>query len=141
MYWLFKDPVVIMKKSCPDCLRIQLTVAWLNLTMPNQTVKNGLKAKKIKLPKINFFSRKTTNKIFMYILAHFILQNFTKILKSQSKVTRIWPKMAYLSWTNFFWYKPLNNGNNESNDIITFIYLLTLFIVQNFKKSLQQIQS
>ena len=24
--------------------------------------------------------------------------------------------MAYLSWTKFFWYKPLNNGNNESND-------------------------
>ena len=43
--------------------------------MPNQTVKNGVKAKKIK-----FFSRKTTNKIFMYLLVPFILQNFTKIL-------------------------------------------------------------
>ena len=28
-------------------------MAWLNLTMPNQTVKNGLKAKKIKLPQMN----------------------------------------------------------------------------------------
>ena len=30
-------------------------MAWLNLTMPNQTVKNGLKAISIKLPQINFF--------------------------------------------------------------------------------------
>ena len=37
--------------------------------MPNQTVKNGLKAKKIKLPQMNFFSRKSTNEIFMYLLA------------------------------------------------------------------------
>ena len=44
--------------------------------MSNQTVKNGLKAKKIKLPQKNFFSWKTTNKILMYLLAPFILQNF-----------------------------------------------------------------
>ena len=30
----------------------------LNLTMPNQTVKNGLKPKKIKLPQMNFFIKK-----------------------------------------------------------------------------------
>ena len=41
--------------------------------MPNQTVKNDLKAKKIKLPQMNF-SRKTTNNFFMYLLAPFILQ-------------------------------------------------------------------
>ena len=59
-----------------SCFRIQLTVAWLNLTMPNQTVKNGLKAKKINL---NWsFSRKTTNRTFMYLLAPFTLQNFEK---------------------------------------------------------------
>ena len=33
-------------------------MAWLNLTMPNQTVKNGLKTKKIKLPQMNFFLKK-----------------------------------------------------------------------------------
>ena len=33
-------------------------MAWLNLTMPNQTVKNGLKAKKIKLLQMNFFLEK-----------------------------------------------------------------------------------
>ena len=68
-------PVVIMKKLCPDFLRIQSTVAWLNLTMPNETVKNDLKAKKIKLHQM-FFSQKTTKKNFMYLLAPFILQNF-----------------------------------------------------------------
>ena len=40
MSWLFKDPV-----------------AWLNLTIPNQIVKNGLKAKKMKSPQIIFFSK------------------------------------------------------------------------------------
>ena len=35
---LFNNPVVIMKEIM-YCLRIQLTVTWLNLTMPNQTVK------------------------------------------------------------------------------------------------------
>ena len=44
--------------------------------MPNQTVKNGLKAKKIKFPQMIFFSQKTTNKIFIYLLAPVILQNF-----------------------------------------------------------------
>ena len=42
----------------------------------------------------------------MYLLAPFILQNFNKF-------SELWgcaifgPKMAHLSWTNFFWYKPL----------------------------------
>ena len=50
-------------------------MAWLNLTMPNQTAKNVLKAKKIEFPQM-IFSPKTTNKISMYLLAPFILQNF-----------------------------------------------------------------
>ena len=41
--------------------------------MPNQTVKNGLKTKKIKFPQMNF-GQKTANK--MYLLTLFILQNF-----------------------------------------------------------------
>ena len=51
---MFKDPVVIMKEIMPWLLRIQLAVTRLNLTMPNQTVKNSLKAKKIELPQMNF---------------------------------------------------------------------------------------
>ena len=41
------------------------------------------------------------------------------------------PKMAYLSWTIFL----------VQTIIITFIYLLALFIVQNLKKFSQRIQS
>ena len=47
-----------MKEICPDCLRMQLTVAELNFPMPNETVKNGLKTKKVKLPQMNFFLQK-----------------------------------------------------------------------------------
>ena len=54
--------------------------------MPNQTVKNGLKAKKTKLLQMNFLSQKTTNKIFMYLLAPFILQNFKKILRADPEL-------------------------------------------------------
>ena len=33
-----------------------------------------------------FFSQKTTNKIFMYLLAPFILQNFKKILRADPEL-------------------------------------------------------
>ena len=56
-------------------------MAWLNFTMPNQTVKDGLQAKKIKLPQMNFFPQKTTNKIFMYLLSLSFCKIFKKILR------------------------------------------------------------
>ena len=54
-------------------------MVWLNFTMPNQTVKwpKGLKYQNA--PN-KFFSQKTTNNIFMCLLAPSILQNFLKIL-------------------------------------------------------------
>ena len=70
----------------------------------------------------------------MYLLAPLILQNFKKILRTDPE---LWgcaifrPKTALLSWTNFL----------VQTIIITFIYLLDLFIVPNFKKFLQRIQS
>ena len=113
MSWLFKDPVVIMKKIMPWLLRIQLTVAWLNLIMLNQTVKNSLKAKKIKLPQmIVFCSRKTTNEIFMYLSAPFILQNFyQKNLRVDSELWGCAPflgrKQPICPEQNIFWCKTL----------------------------------
>ena len=66
-------------------------MAWLNLTMPNQTVKNDLKAKKTKLPQIFF------------LLAPFVLQNFKKILAADPELCAIFgPKMTHLQWTIFF---------------------------------------
>ena len=105
-------------------------MAWLNLTMANQTVKNGLKAKKIKLPQTNFFSRKTTNKISMYLLAPFILQNFKKILE---------PIQNYedVPFSSSKWLFVLNKYFLVQTILITFIYLLALLIVQNLKKFLQ----
>ena len=59
MSWMLKDPVVIMKEIMAWLFKDPiLTVARLNFTMPNQTVKNSLKAKKINLPRINFFLEK-----------------------------------------------------------------------------------
>ena len=84
-------------------------MACCNLTMPNQLVKSGLKAKKIKLPQTNF-SRKIASKISLHLLAPFILQNFKKILGAHPEFREcaiFGPKMIHLSWTKFFWYKPL----------------------------------
>ena len=88
-------------------------MAWLNLNMPNQTVINGLKAKKIKLPQmIFFFSSYSWSRVMR--MCHFWNQNGPFVLNK-----------SFLVQTT----------------VITFIYLLTLFIVQNFEKILQQIQS
>ena len=80
--------------------------------MPNQTVKTGLKAQKIKMPQMIFFL-KISNTTSMYLLAqsrvmrmcHFRVQNDPFVLNK-----------IFLVQT-----------------IITFIYLLALFIVQNLK--------
>ena len=77
--------------------------------MPNQRVKNGLNAKKIKSSQIKFFLKK--QKIFMYLLAPFILQNFKIILWADPELSGcaiFSHKMTHLSWTIFFGiYKPL----------------------------------
>ena len=47
-----------------------------------------------------FFSQKTTNKIFMYLLAIFILQNFKKILRADPELqgcANFGTKMGHLS--------------------------------------------
>ena len=64
----------------------------------------------------------------MYLSAPFILQNFKKILRADPE---LWgcvvfePKMAHLSWTNFFLAQTV---------IIPFICPLAYFIVENLKK-------
>ena len=102
--------------------------------MPSQTVKNILKTKKINLPQMNFFLKKqTTNKIFMYPLALFILQNFEKILRANPELWDV--PFSCPKWSicpKQFLVLTI---------IITFIYLLALFTVQNLKKLLQHIQS
>ena len=68
----------------------------------------------------------------MYLWAPFILQNFKKILSADPELggcAIFGPKMAHLSWTNVFLVQTI---------IITFIYLLALFIAQNLEKFLQR---
>ena len=109
-------------------------MAWLNLTMPNQTVKNGLKAKKIKLPQMNFFLKNKQWNCHVHLLAPFIMQNLKKVLgliQSYENVPFLGPKWPICHGQIFL----------VQTIIITFIYLLALFIAQNLKKFLQRIQS
>ena len=106
-------------------------MAWLNLSMPNQTVKNGPKAKKINLNWI--FSWKITNKTFMYLLVLFTLQNFDK-----NYLGRVMRMCHFRDQNDPF---VMNIFFLVQTIIITFIYLLVLFIVKNLKKFLQRIQS
>ena len=109
-------------------------MAWLNLTMPNQTVKNGLKAKKIKLPQMNFFLEKQLIKFSCtYWPLSFckILKKFLEPIQSYEDVPFSSPKWAICP-EQFFLVQTI---------IITFIYLLALFTVQNLKKILQWIHS
>ena len=87
-------------------------MTWLNLNMSNQTLINGLKANKIKLLQMIFFNSYSWSRVMR--MCHFWTQNGPFVLNK-----------SFLVQTT----------------VITFIYLLTLFIVQNFKKILQQIQS
>ena len=112
-----------------SCLRIQLTVAWLNLTMPNQTVKNGLKAKKIKLPQMSFFIKKQLIIIFSCtywpLLFCKIFKKFFELIQSYDNVPCSGPKWSIcpeqkLFGTNHYYYFHLPIGP---------------FIVKNIKKS------
>ena len=70
-------------------------MAWLNLTMPNQTVKNGLKAKKIKLPQMNFFLQKQLIKFSCtYWPLSFCNIFFKKVTKAKVKLLVL---LKYLS--------------------------------------------
>ena len=109
-------------------------MTWPNLTMPNQTVKNGPKAKKIKLSQMNFFLEKQLLKLsctccplsFCKILKKFIgpIQSYEDVPFSGPK----WPvcnEQIFLG-TNHYYYFHLPVG---------------LFHCANFKKFLQWIQS
>ena len=105
---------------------------WLNLTMPNQTVKNGLKDKNIKSPQMNFFLKKQLIKFSCtYWPLSFckILKKFLGPIQSYKDVPFLGPKWPICYEQNLF----------VQTIFITFIYLLALFITQNLKKFFQQI--
>ena len=106
-------------------------MAWLNLTMPNQTVKNGLKAKKIKLLEIIFFLKK---QLIKFSCTYWPL-SFCKIFKKFLEPVQIYEDVPFSD------PKYPNLSQNNPNILVqiitvTFIYLLALLIGQNFKKIL-----
>ena len=84
---------------------------------------------------MNFFLEKqlfSQNKMFMYLLVPFILQNFKKTLWADSQdVPFLGLKWPFLT-NKFFLVQTI---------IITLIHLLALFIVQNLQHFLQRIQT
>ena len=125
--WLFKDPVVIIKEIMPWLLRIQLAVTRLNLTMPNQTVKNSLKAKKIELPQMNFVLVKQLMELSCTYELLLICKSFIKkILEliQNYDVRHFWEKKSWFVLNKFF------VGINHCS---YFHLPMALFIVQNLK--------
>ena len=110
MSCLFKDPVVILKEIISWLFQDSINSGLPQFDHAQSNSKKWPKGYKDQIAPNEFFSRKTTNKMFMYLLAPFILVNFKKILRPNPE---LWecaifrPKMAHLSWTHFFWYKPL----------------------------------
>ena len=97
MSWLFKDPIK--------------TVAWINFDHVQLNIKKW--PKNVKLPQMRFFSWKTTNKMFMYLLAPFTVQNQKKKEKknwsrSSYEDAPFWAKMTKLPQINFFFRKTIN---------------------------------
>ena len=97
-------------------------MACLNLTMPNQTGKNGLKAKKIKLPQTNFFLEK---QLIKFSCTYWPLSSFSKILRNFLGPIQSYEDVPFV----------MNKKFLVQSIIITLIYLLAIFVVQNLKNS------
>ena len=111
-------------------------MTWLNLTMPNQTVKNSLKAKKIELPQMNFVLKRQLTKISCtYQPLSFCIIFIKKVLESiqsYEDVHHFWDQNSPIVLNNFFL---------GINHYYYFHLPMALFIVQNLKETLQWIQS
>ena len=134
MSWFFKDLVVIMKKIMPWLLRIELTVAWLNLTMPNQTVKNSLKAKKIKLPQMNFVLEKQLIKFSCTYqplsICKIFIKKILELIQSYENMPHFWDQNSPFALNKIF----LSIVIVIVIDHCYYFHLpMVLFIVQNLK--------
>ena len=106
MLWLFKDPVVITKEIMSWLLKIQLTVTWLNLSMPNETVESSLKGKKIKLPQMNFVLEKQLIKFSCtYQSLSFwkiFIKKILELIQSYEDVRHFWDQNSPFVLSKFF---------------------------------------
>ena len=105
MFWVFKDPVVIKKEIMSWLFKDPINNDLAQFDHAQWSSKKWAKCYKDQIVPNEFFSRKTTNKIFMYLLAPFILHNFRKTLTVDPELRGcaiFRPKIAHLSWTKFF---------------------------------------
>ena len=111
-------------------------MTWLNLTMSNQTVKNSLKAKKIKLPQVIFVLGKQLIKFSCTYQPLSFCKTFIKkilgLIQSYEDVHHFWNKNRSFVLNKFFW---------GINYCYYFHIPMALFIVQNLKEILQWIQN
>ena len=98
--------------------------------MLNQTVKKGLKVKKDQIASNEIFSRKTIKFSCAYYRLSFckILKELLELIQSYQNVPFSDPKWPICPEQIFL----------VQTSIITFIYLLALFIVENLQKSLTE---
>ena len=116
MSWLFKDPVVIMEEIMSWLFKDPINSGLAQFDHAQSNSKNGLRAKKIKLPQMNFFLKK---QLITFSCTYWPI-SFCEIFKKFLGPIQLWgcaifgSKIAHLPQTNFFW-KIIN---------ITLIYLL-----------------
>ena len=117
-------------------LRIQLTVAWLNFTMPNETVKNRLKAKKSKLPQMNFLLKKQLIKFWCTYqplsFCKIFMKKILELIQSYENLHHIWDQNTPFVLNKIFF---------DINHCYYFHLPIALFSVQNLKEILQWIQN
>ena len=105
MSWVFKDPVVIKKEIMSWLFKDPINNDLAQFDHAQSNSKKWAKCYKDQIVPNEFFSRKTTNKMFMHLLAPFILHNFRKTLTVDPELRGcaiFGPKIPYLSCTKFF---------------------------------------
>ena len=75
MSWLFKDPVVIMKEIMSWLFKDPINSGLAQFGHAQSNSKKWPKGLKDQITPNEFLFWKATNKIFIYLLAPFILQN------------------------------------------------------------------
>ena len=98
------------------------------------SVKNGFKAKKIKLPQMNFF----LEKLLIKFLCTYQPLSFCTMFKNSWSQSRVMRMFHFRAQNDPFVLKTIFLLQTI---VITSIYLLALFIAQNLKKFLQWVQS
>ena len=129
MSWMFKDSVVTMKEIMSWLLKDPINSGLAQFDHAQLNSKKWPKGKKTKLSRMNFFLEKQLIKFS----CTFWPLSLCKILK-----TFLGPIQSYEMCHFQVQNSPfvLNNIFLVQTIIITFIYLLALFIVQNFKNVL-----